>query len=51
MRVTRIVELGIPRRLALLRGIVVGRYGAESERMLRALKSFAERETDGGRHP
>ena len=42
VRVTRLVVLGIPRRLALLRGLVVGRYGAESERMLRALKSFAE---------
>jgi uncharacterized protein YndB with AHSA1/START domain len=51
VRVARVVELGIPRRLALLRGIVVGRYGAESERMLRALKSFAEGETDGRRRP
>ncbi|RNB52436.1 hypothetical protein EDM22_01715 [Agromyces tardus] len=42
VRVTRLVELGIPRRLALLRGIVVRRYAAESERMLRALASVAE---------
>ena len=41
-RVTRTVELGIPRRLALVRSIVVGRYARESERMLRALKAFAE---------
>jgi len=46
VRVTRIVELGIPRRLTLLRGLVVSRYGAESERMLRALKSFAESDGD-----
>ena len=41
-RVTRTVELGLPRRLAPLRSIVVGRYARESERMLRALKAFAE---------
>ena len=41
-RVTRTVELGIPRRLALVRSIVVERYARESERMLRALKSYAE---------
>lgn len=42
-RVTRTVELGIPRRLAIVRGLVVGRYARESERMLRALKAAAER--------
>lgn len=42
-RVTRTVELGIPRRLALLRSVVVGRYAGESERMLAALKAAAER--------
>ena len=42
-RVTRTVELGIPRRLALLRSVVVGRYARESERMLAALKAAAER--------
>jgi uncharacterized protein YndB with AHSA1/START domain len=42
-RVTRTVELGIPRRLALLRGLIVARYTRESERMLQALKSAAER--------
>lgn len=42
-RVTRTVELGIPRRLALLRSVVVGRYAHESERMLAALKAAAER--------
>jgi len=47
VRVTRLVELGIPRRLVLLRAIVVRRYGSESERMLRALKSFAEAAHDG----
>jgi len=41
-RVTRTVELGIPKRLALVRSIVVGRYARESERMLRALKAFSE---------
>lgn len=42
-RVTRTVELGIPRRLAFLRSGVVGRYARESERMLAALKAAAER--------
>ncbi|WP_173921543.1 SRPBCC family protein [Agromyces sp. Marseille-P2726] len=42
-RVTRRVELGIPRRLALLRSLIVTRYTRESERMLRSLKSTAER--------
>ena len=41
-RVTRTVELGIPRRLRLVRSVVVGRYERESERMLRALKEHAE---------
>jgi uncharacterized protein YndB with AHSA1/START domain len=41
-RVTRTVELGIPRRLRLARSLVVGRYTRESERMLRALKAYAE---------
>lgn len=41
-RVTRTVELGIPRRLALVRSLIVDRYARESERMLRALTSFAE---------
>lgn len=42
-RVTRTVQLGIPRRLAFLRSVVVGRYARESERMLAALKAAAER--------
>jgi len=42
-RVTRTVELGVPRRLAPARAIVVGRYTRESERMLAALKAYAER--------
>lgn len=42
-RVTRTVELGIPARLALVRSLIVGRYDRESERMLQALKAFAER--------
>ena len=42
-RVTRTVELGIPTRLALVRSLIVGRYVRESERMLHALKAFAER--------
>lgn len=42
VRVTRKVELGLPRRLAPVRSLVVGRYAAESERMLAALKSHAE---------
>lgn len=41
-RVTRTVGLGIPRRLALVRSLIVDRYARESERMLRALTSFAE---------
>ncbi|MCD2443002.1 SRPBCC family protein [Agromyces sp. SYSU K20354] len=43
VRVTRTVELGIPRRLKLVRSIIVGRYARESERMLDALKAYAER--------
>ena len=43
VRVTRTVELGVPRRLSLVRSLVVGRYARESERMLTALKAFAER--------
>jgi uncharacterized protein YndB with AHSA1/START domain len=42
-RVTRTIELGIPRRLKLVRSFVAGRFARESERMLRALKAFAER--------
>lgn len=42
-RVTRTVELGVPRRLAPARGLIVGRYSRESERMLQALKGAAER--------
>jgi len=42
-RVTRTVELGVPRRLSLVRSLVVGRYAHESDRMLRALKTYAER--------
>lgn len=41
-RVTRTVELGLPRRLRPVRSIVVGRYARESERMLRLLKAYAE---------
>ena len=41
-RVTRTVELGIPRRIGFLRSVVVGRYARESERMLAALKRHAE---------
>jgi uncharacterized protein YndB with AHSA1/START domain len=47
-RVTRTVELGIPRRLALARSIVVGRYAHESERMLGALKAYAEQRAAPG---
>jgi len=42
-RVTRTVELGLPWQLALLRSLVIGRYSRESERMLHALKTYAER--------
>ena len=42
-RVTRTVELGVPRRLSLVRSLVVGRYAHEGERMLHALKTYAER--------
>lgn len=42
-RVTRTVELGVPSRLAPARSIVVDRYTRESERMLDALKAYAER--------
>jgi carbon monoxide dehydrogenase subunit G len=42
-RVTRTVELGLPWQLALLRSLVIGRYSRESERMLHALKAYAER--------
>jgi uncharacterized protein YndB with AHSA1/START domain len=41
-RVTRTIELGIPRRLTLVRSTIVGRYARESERMLRRLKAYAE---------
>ena len=41
-RVTRTIELGIPRRLKLVRSTIVGRYARESERMLRRLKAYAE---------
>ncbi len=41
-RVTRTIELGIPRRLKLVRSTIVGRYARESERMLRRLKVYAE---------
>ena len=43
-RVTRTVELGVPKRLAPARAIIVGRYARESERMLAALKAYAERD-------
>ena len=43
VRVTRTVELGIPRRLAFVRSLIVDRYSRESERMLQALKAYAER--------
>lgn len=45
-RVTRLVELRLPRRLALLGPLIERRYRVESERMLRALKSFAEDDPD-----
>jgi carbon monoxide dehydrogenase subunit G len=41
--VTRTVEIGLPRRLDVVRSVVVRRYARESERMLNALKAFAER--------
>ena len=41
-RVTRTIELGIPRRLKLVSSTIVGRYARESERMLRRLKAYAE---------
>jgi uncharacterized protein YndB with AHSA1/START domain len=41
-RVTRTIDLGIPRRLKLVRSTIVGRYARESERMLRRLKAYAE---------
>ena len=41
-RVTRTIELGIPRRLKLVSSTIVGRYARESERMLRRLKVYAE---------
>jgi uncharacterized protein YndB with AHSA1/START domain len=41
-RVTRTVELGIPRRIGFLRSVIVGRYARESERLLAALKRHAE---------
>jgi hypothetical protein len=41
-RVTRTIELGIPRRLKFVRSTIVGRYARESERMLRRLKAYAE---------
>lgn len=43
-RVTRTIELGVPKRLAPARAIIVGRYTRESERMLAALKACAERD-------
>jgi hypothetical protein len=42
-RVTRTVELRIPKRLAPARSIIIGRYTSESERMLGALKAHVER--------
>lgn len=45
-RVTRTIELGIPRRLRLVRSTIVGRYARESERMLRRLKTYAESLSD-----
>lgn len=47
-RVTRTIELGIPRRLRLARPTIVGRYGRESERMLHRLKAYAESLADRG---
>lgn len=47
-RVTRTVELGLPRRLAPVRSLIAGRYAAEGERMLGALKSYAERQGGSG---
>ena len=41
-RVTRTIELGLPRRLRLVRSTIVGRYARESERMLHQLKAYAE---------
>ena len=41
-RVTRTVDLDLPGQLVPVRGIVIGRYRGESERMLWALKTFAE---------
>jgi uncharacterized protein YndB with AHSA1/START domain len=41
-RVTRTIDLGIPRRLKFVRSTIVGRYARESERMLRRLKAYAE---------
>jgi hypothetical protein len=40
--VTRLVEIGVPWWLAPLRPLIVRRFRVESERMLRALTSFAE---------
>ena len=45
-RVTRTVELCLPWQLALVRSLVIGRYRRESERMLQALKSYAERRAE-----
>lgn len=42
-RVTRTVELRLPWQLAIVRSVVIGRYRRESERMLHALKMYAER--------
>ena len=54
-RVTRTVELGIPRRIGFLRSVVVARYARESERMLAALKRHAEgasaAQAEGKEHP
>jgi hypothetical protein len=41
-RVTRTVELGLPRRLRPVRSIIVSRYARESDRMLGLLKAHAE---------
>ena len=45
-RVTRTIELGIPRRLKLVSPTIAGRYARESERMLRRLKAYAESPSD-----
>ena len=45
-RVTRTVDLRLPWQLAIVRPVVVGRYRRESERMLHALKTYAERRAE-----